>query len=247
MAHIAFCGFAWAYLFSARQSSLREAFHGQDDTGSKIVNLYAAVLGFTPPCQTRRGDWMMTATLIDESFGTAASTKEKIPPVTVVMFCKEIHQLPKLTRMGDVLRMHRMSLQKWKGDVQLLGKRPSSYVVIGKARGGNEEPKGGANDERWNVLPTATNAFDFTSKDEDRSQELWAWAQEWIQTKPTIHAEHCFTLAEMNEDEEEKFRDRDLTVMVTAKYPYPEESRSGVTPWGFLRVWDGTGSAPSDK
>jgi hypothetical protein len=45
---------------------------------------------------------MMTATLVDAgSFAT---------PTTLVMFCKQAKDLPKLTRIGDVLRMHRVSL-----------------------------------------------------------------------------------------------------------------------------------------
>jgi hypothetical protein len=131
--------------------------------------------------------------------------------------------------------------QEWKGDVQVMGRRPSSYVVVRKASDG----------EDWTVAPTATNSYVFTDQDETLSRELWHWSHSLIRKNATIKAEHRFTLADIarleeQEDHDDKVRDRDLTVMVTGKYPYPTEERTGVTPCGFLRVWDGTGVAPSD-
>jgi hypothetical protein len=49
----------------------------------------------------------------------------------------------------------------------------------------------------------------------------------------------------MNDDSEETLKDKDITVMVAGMYHYPDVP-SGITPRGFLRVWDGTGMAPSD-
>jgi hypothetical protein len=86
-----------------------------------------------------------------------------------------------------------------------------------------------------------------------RSSDLWKWAQHRIFAYPTINAEHRFTLAKMGLVErdgvgpqEESVQDRDLTVLVTATFPYPQTRRSGITPRGFLRVWDGTGMSRSD-
>jgi hypothetical protein len=67
-----------------------------------LINIYAVVLGFTSPSQTRRGDWMASAMLVDESCTTH---------VTINMFCKGPSFLPKLACMGDVLRIHRAALQ----------------------------------------------------------------------------------------------------------------------------------------
>jgi hypothetical protein len=66
------------------------------------VNLYASVVGVTPPRITKRGDWMIAATLIDESCLT---------PLTINIFCKKQEQLPKLIWMGDVIRIHRAALE----------------------------------------------------------------------------------------------------------------------------------------
>jgi hypothetical protein len=222
-------------------ADLRDVHHSLPKTATVCV--YAAVLGFTSPSQTKQGDWMMTASLVDASCTT---------PVTLVMFCKSKERLPQVMKMGDVLRMHRVSLQEWKGDVQILGKRPSSYVVIRKKQ---QQPVDNTtttneNSNGWSVVPTATNYYVFNDEDEQRCQVLWHWAQDFIVAQPTINAEHCFTLADMvgltDEAGEDKVRDRDLTVMVTARIPYPTQERTGITPCGFLRVWDGTGMPPSD-
>jgi hypothetical protein len=45
---------------------------------------------------------MMTAVLVDESCTT---------PVTAVMFGEKTRQLPRLARMGDVLRIHQAGLE----------------------------------------------------------------------------------------------------------------------------------------
>ena len=62
-----------------------------------------------------------------------------------------------------------------------------------------------------------------------------------------MKAEHCFTLNELQhlkkEDDETTFENKDITVMVVQKLRYQS---SGVLPHGVLRVWDGTGNAPSD-
>ena len=55
------------------------------------------------PDQTKRGDWMMSVNLIDESSNAI--------PISLVIFCKKREQLPVLARMGDILRIHRASLQ----------------------------------------------------------------------------------------------------------------------------------------
>jgi hypothetical protein len=74
------------------------------------VNVYGVVVGFQAPRITKRGDWMITASLIDKSLPLPGQEGAGLP-VTLVVFCKQQTQLPQLVRMGDVLRMHRVSLQ----------------------------------------------------------------------------------------------------------------------------------------
>jgi hypothetical protein len=66
------------------------------------VNLYASIVAVTPPRITKRGDWMIAATLIDESCQT---------PITINIFCRKQNGLPKLIYMGDVIRIHRAALE----------------------------------------------------------------------------------------------------------------------------------------
>ena len=66
------------------------------------INLYASIVGVTPPRITKRGDWMIAATLIDDSCQK---------PMTINIFCKRQDLLPKLVWMGDVIRIHRAVLE----------------------------------------------------------------------------------------------------------------------------------------
>lgn len=195
---------------------------------SVSFNVYAAVVGFTCARQTTRGDWVATANLVDETLN------EK--PITIVMFCKERQGLPHLSQAGDILRMHRVFVGEWNGDIQLSGRKPSSYVVIRKPE----------NDE-WKVIPSATNSFVFSKHDEEKSQQLWHWAHHYVQQYATINEEHSFKIEDMSNETNDRVSDRDLTVMVCAKYPFSTEERRGTAvPCGFLRVWDGTGMGVSD-
>jgi hypothetical protein len=74
------------------------------------VNVYGVVVGFQAPRMTKRGDWMITASLIDKSLPLPGQEASGLP-ITLVVFCKERKQLPQLVTMGDVLRMHRVSMQ----------------------------------------------------------------------------------------------------------------------------------------
>jgi hypothetical protein len=117
----------------------------------------------------------------------------------------------------------------------LVGNKPSSYVVVRKT------------DDDWDVLSTANSTFTFTSSDETQAKELWNWGQGRLGSHSTINAEHRFTLASIVANQDNgRLKDQDLTVMVTAKFPFPLNARSAVMPRGFLRVWDGTGASTTD-
>ena len=249
---------ATTYSSLASLKSLYDSNRREDGRGvinpNLTVNTYGVVMGFTAPNQTKRGDWMVECNLVDETCTV---------PVTAVIFTKSNLELPKFQRMGDVLRLHRVHLQIWKGDVQLTGKRHTSFVVIRKTAGTaltdvatrtatsqvTEETKTNST-AGWHVLPTARNEYSFEESDEERSQNLWHWGQTLLREQPTmIQTEHRFTIADLGnltDQDEEKRRDRDLTVMVTAQIPFLAEALTAITPQGFLRVWDGTGQVPSD-
>ena len=89
------------------QNFLREAYERLKGKNGVTVNIYGVVMGFTSPHQTKRGDWMSTVSLVDDTMTGGDSS----PPVTLVAFCKDIQDLPDIHQMGDVLRMHRVSLE----------------------------------------------------------------------------------------------------------------------------------------
>ncbi len=211
------------------------------------IDTYAVILGFTAPSQTKRGDWMVTASLVDETCTV---------PVTLVIFTKHYTQLPQFQRTGDVIRMHRVALQFWKEGVQLSGRKESSYVIIRRRSQANAGNSGvnrtsthatphASSPSSWKVVPTATHEYSFEDSDEERSQNLWYWGQKLLQEQQTIiHPQHKFTLGDMatlTEDDLGEAHDRDLIVMVIARIPFPIEEQTSITACGFLRVWDGTG------
>lgn len=202
------------------------------NSGNVPINVYGVVQGSSPPRMTKRGDWMISVTIIDESICFTGI------PIILNIFCKHQHELPKIAYMGDILRVHRAKAEIWKSEVQLTGLKSSSFVVIRKTE-----------DKAWKVFPTSNSTFTFNRSDEEVSQNLWYWAQRHIRDNSSIKsAERCFTLASMSsmrDDEEKLIEDRDITVMVVEKKRYTSQP-SGNIPQGYLRVWDGSGYSPSD-
>jgi len=226
------------------------------------VNIFGVVLGFGCPRFTRSGDWMMTVWVVDESIPlpqSAANSEgtnvdpahdHSIPSVSINIFVKERSQLPNLLVAGDVLRCHRLGVQMWNDEIQCLGRRNSSFVVIRpKANAipdGIEAAWEASQEDAWSVIPTATRSFTFDQKDLSRATVLWRWGQTRLLQHPTIKVSTKFRLADMKrqwetDSAEEVIEHGDLTVMVAAKIQVPNEMRTGVTPRGYLRVWDGTG------
>ena len=109
---------------------------------SKFFNFYAIILGFTPPIRlTLTGDYSMSITLIDQSFGlyttslshslaaaaspTAVTTNNNtsnhreittptnrvIKVFTLRIFIENLTKAPNIFQAGDVLCAHRISIQ----------------------------------------------------------------------------------------------------------------------------------------
>ena len=71
------------------------------NSGNVPINVYGVVQGSSPPRMTKRGDWMISVTIIDESICFTGI------PIILNIFCKHQHELPKIAYMGDILRVHR--------------------------------------------------------------------------------------------------------------------------------------------
>jgi len=88
-----------------RLGDIRNIINENEEAGrgrNATINIYAAVQGLSPPRITKRGDWMITVTLIDDSCTT---------PVVLNIFCKQQSHLPKVAWMGDIIRVHRARVE----------------------------------------------------------------------------------------------------------------------------------------
>lgn len=135
------------------------------------------------------------------------------------------------THTGRLCNFDFLRSQEWNDVTQIVGKKPSSFVVVRKES------------EGWKGYPTAGLKFSFNDSDARRMQTLWRWSINESKTKSSIKAEYSFTLDElpnMTDNDEQHMKDKDTTVMVTGIYPCPEQP-SGVNFCGLLRIWDGTG------
>jgi len=212
------------------------------------VNVYGVVLGFGSASKTRRGDCMVGIALVDDTLALGDDgIHDSVYTVNINIFTKALSELPDILYAGDVLRMHRVKLQAWSGQMQLMGQQHSSYVVCRD----DNSVAGGAN--QMIICPTAKAEFTLTTNDERRFAELWKWGQKRLFSHASMKVSQSFKLADMRRQDnwqmetygEDNTRG-DLTVMVAAILPVPKELINGISPRGFLRVWDGTGFPASD-
>lgn len=102
-------------IFHSIQNELRDIHNSRKGGVKPVVNVFAAVLGFSSPTMTRGYDYQVNVTLVDESLplpGIGDDAKDDvIAATTIVIFCKEKEGLPKILKAGDVLRLHRVALQ----------------------------------------------------------------------------------------------------------------------------------------
>ena len=188
---------------------------------------------------------MLGVSLVDDSLPLMeedGSPMEHVSWVQINIFEKDKKKLPKIRYAGDVMRIHRVKLQKWNEETQILGLRGSSYVVF---RGNVDDP---AATSDWEVLPTAYNPRDVSDEEHERFKSLWHWAQKRFLTYPTMKLAQSFQLCDVTHQghQVELYDDStngDLTCMITEILT---AQRSEISPRGFLRVWDGSGPPLSD-
>jgi Telomeric single stranded DNA binding POT1/CDC13/ssDNA-binding domain of telomere protection protein len=212
------------------------------------VNVMGVVISYKPPFRTKRGEWMTNAIIVDDSLGFV---QNRISSVSVNLFSKTRDRLPEFKYAGDILRLHRVKVQKWQDEIQLLGVVYSSYVV---GRGPNLESI------EFTFVPTSKQEWKPEYENIDRFEFLWQWGQRRLLDYPTMNGEldHAFKISDLpfpedtNDLSNVKITSGDATVMVTSII---ENARAGeivssfITghPCGFLRVWDGSGTSHSDR
>lgn len=190
---------------------------------------------------------MITASIFDDSLNCVESKEQKVNVIGINIFAKNRNQLPKVRFAGDVVRFHRVKLQSWSDELQLLGMRDSSYVVCR----GNKNCLPHMQDGSYEFLPTANSELSVRVEDRLRLTKLWAWAQQRIRVYPTLNTEHSFRLERLpawnlNNPMVENVTG-DCTLLVGAIIACSPGPTSPVgNPCGIIRAWDGTGISGSD-
>lgn len=137
-------------------------------------------------------------------------------------------------------------IQEFRGNIQLQGRKESSYVVIRKIGDPYEsidlvhEYK--LESQEWVVDSTAKNSFTFDLNDSFICKSLWKLGQIILSQYPTVREENTLTIGGTSQTERRTF---DLTVLVTAIERIKSDDQ-GKSPKGYIRIWDGTGSSESD-
>ncbi|XP_078424515.1 protection of telomeres protein 1 isoform X1 [Cetorhinus maximus] len=165
------------------------------------VNVYGVVKFFKPPYRSKGTDFCSTVTIVDPSNGR----------LNCVIFSGNADLLPKIYKVGDVVRFHRIKIQEFNQELQAINAAGFSALTFDGTPGAPLKPR------------TSSKTFQFTATDQRTVEELRRWANvNFSIHKPTIK------LSEVKPAEY-----FDLTCQLIAKAVV---DRSAV----LLKVWDGT-------
>ncbi|KNC46505.1 uncharacterized protein AMSG_02940 [Thecamonas trahens ATCC 50062] len=124
------------------------------------AHVYGVVVALREPRQTRGSDMMMSLTLRDDSNSDAELSSLRInvfaPPGA----------LPPIAGVGDVVRIHRLDIQLFRGFRQGCSRKRTSFAVFDKALGTPIEPR---------THPTLTIKHTLNDADRARVRELRGW------------------------------------------------------------------------
>jgi hypothetical protein len=110
---------------------------------------------------------VMTLTITDQ---TVSPTAEGIQ---LIIFRPSLDQLPKIRKMGDILRCHRLKIQKYENIVQGIASRGFSWVVID----GGEETDASLSVRSSSLFTEVTESeYPFTPVDKEIIRALRQWA-----------------------------------------------------------------------
>ncbi|GCB72567.1 hypothetical protein scyTo_0002064, partial [Scyliorhinus torazame] len=165
------------------------------------VNVYGVVKFFKPPYRSKGTDFSSTVTIVDASNGR----------LNCVLFNGNADLLPKICKVGDVVRFHRIKIQEFNNELQAINAAGFSALTFDGTLGAPMKPR------------TNSKSYQFTANDQRTVEELRRWANATISIhKPTVK------LSEVKPAEY-----FDLTCQLIAKAVV---DRSAV----LLKVWDGT-------
>lgn len=242
----------------------------------KRVNVYGVVVSFAPPRQTIRGDWLSPVTLTDDSLKNGKvimnvfhADATKLPAYMSIGDVVRCHRVHAQVYEYDVDAFDKKGKPTGKKETviqpQLVSNKASSFIVISRQSSEKDmkatlkavkKEKGGLGVE-WMTSSTSKMTLTFTEKDAKRMRALWAWGLQSFSEGSTIirnpnEKDATFTISSMIEEIDAPSAvypasvKGDLTCLVTAVIGVAKDKRIAGQPFGFLRVWDGTGAPKSD-
>ncbi|XP_006825118.1 protection of telomeres protein 1-like [Saccoglossus kowalevskii] len=130
------------------------------------VDVYGVVKFFKPAFKTRGTDYCMMVTIVDPSLEQNANG------LKCVLFTKEQEMLPHVQAIGDIVRLHRIKIQKYNDELQGVRTHGFSSITFSGNIGAPIEPR--------------TGCASYTLNDDDREQvralRLWASKQSNLRT-----------------------------------------------------------------
>lgn len=166
-----------------------------------IVNVYGVVKFFKPPYRTKGTDYCSTVTLVDPSGGK----------LTCMLFSGSPDTLPKIFKVGDIVRFHRLKIQEFNKEVQGVTSPGFSTLTFDGILGASLTPR------------TTSKRYCFTDEDKKMVDMLRNWAvTSSVVSEPTIQL--------LSVQPMQYF---DLTCQLVAKADVDGASV-------LLKVWDGT-------
>ncbi|MCJ8735969.1 hypothetical protein PDJAM_G00253540 [Pangasius djambal] len=168
---------------------------------SRIVNVYGVVTFFKQPFPTKGTDYCSTLKITDQSNAKVSCT----------IFSESLEDHPKIFRIGDIIRLHRVKAQMFNGSMTLLTTLGWSTITFDGMIDSPIEPR------------TSSRTFHFGEDDNRAVEALRQWAaSQFLANEPTVP---------LSSVQPRMFFD--LTCQLLAK-------ASMDTRCMLLKVWDGT-------
>uniref|UniRef100_A0A8C8SSK9 Protection of telomeres protein 1 n=2 Tax=Pelusios castaneus TaxID=367368 RepID=A0A8C8SSK9_9SAUR len=169
--------------------------------GGTIVNLYGAVKFFKPPYITKGTDYCSVITIVDQS-----NVK-----LTCTLFNGNLDALPKVYKVRDIVRFHRIKIREYNGQMQGITSIGFASLTFDGTIGAPIAPR------------TSSKQYTFTEEEQKTIEELRIWAASNLSvSEPT---------AKLSGAQPMMFFD--LTCQLVGKAEVDGSSF-------LLKVWDGT-------
>lgn len=122
--------------------------------GGTIVNVYGVVKFFKPPYLSKGTDYCSVVTIVDQ-------TNVKL---TCLLFSGNYEALPKIYKIGDIVRFHRLKIQEYKKETQGITSSGFASLTFEGTLGAPVIPR------------TSSKYFNFSTKDHKMVEALRVWA-----------------------------------------------------------------------